>query len=219
MMEAFIAHSLVDFSAAQTPTAKQSKIIESNFFISRLLLKSSLNRSIARVNHTVARCFSEQNPVAVRNLRSESTCSQRVNRARTLGLASSRSASLPTHRGDASLDAASRLAVVTAALLRFNECLPIVRNAQFTAFFTKLRSSRAPSSMRGSRARNCGSRADLSCATSEAIKANPARLMNSLGELDHWRALSQANEVRSKRWKQAVSQIPQLSKSRHQRSI
>jgi hypothetical protein len=32
-MEAFMAHSLADFSAAQTATAKQSKTAENNFFI------------------------------------------------------------------------------------------------------------------------------------------------------------------------------------------
>ena len=143
----------------------------------------------------------------------------RASRERTFGPANSRNASLPTHRQEASFDWARRLDTATAAALSARSRLPIQRRAQLTAFFTKLRSSCAPCSMRGRKARNRGPGAALSCTTREAISAKPARLTNSRGEADHWRAFSHANGVRSNKWKQRVSQIAQLSKSRHQRFI
>jgi len=55
----------------------------------------------------------------------------------TEALVSSRSASLPTHRAEGSVDSARRRAITIAAALRAGLRFPIARKAMFTAFFTK----------------------------------------------------------------------------------
>ena len=57
-----------------------------------------------------------------------------------------------------------------------------LRRAQFTPFFTKLRSSRAPCSMSGRNARKRASGAALSCRARHAIRTKPPRFTNSRGE-------------------------------------
>ncbi len=82
-----------------------------------------------------------------------------------------------------------------------------------TPFFTRSRSSSAPVSMSGRQARNALSGAARSWTVSPQSKANAARFVKSSRAPDQARTLDQACRVRSKRAKQTVSQMAQLSKS------
>jgi hypothetical protein len=126
---------------------------------------------------------------------------------------------LPIQRAAAFGESDKRRATVTAAALSAALRRPMRRSAQLTPFLTKLRSSVAARSMSSSPSRKAASPVRLSCSAKQASSANAARLTNSSRRSCHSPTFAQANSVRSKRWKQTVSQIPQLSKSRHQRSI
>ena len=73
--------------------------------------------------------------------------------------------------------------------------------------------------MSGRNGRKAASAACLSCAARQAINTNAARFSNSGLRVTHCFAFFQACGDRSQSVKHTVSQIPQLSKSRHHASI
>src|SRR5579883_1000284 len=107
------------------------------------------------------------------------------------------------------------IACLFSRRLRF----PICRNAQLTAFFTKLRSSHASRSIAGKNDVNFLSSESLSCTVSSAISTNPARLTYSSLRLLHSAAFLYANGVLSNNVPQHPSQISHEEKSFTQRSI
>src|SRR5688500_20236786 len=84
-----------------------------------------------------------------------------------------------------------------ASLLSIGLRLPIERNAQFTAFFTKLRLSVASRSINRKPSRYRSSGADLSCTVRLASMAKEARFTNSSSRVDHSRTLGHACGERS----------------------
>ncbi len=135
-----------------------------------------------------------------------------------MGRVRSRSAFLPTQRALPSNEATSSCARLTAASCKTRLRWPIERSAQLTPCFTKFRSSVAARSTHRRLRRNGASLQALSCNATHARSANAARLQNSSRRSLHAAILPQACGVRSNNTKQAVSQIAQLSKSRHHRS-
>src|SRR6266404_6075234 len=137
----------------------------------------------------------------------------------TDGLVSSLSASFPTQRATELGEPARRRATAMAAALSVRLRFPMARRAMFADFLTKLRSSLAARSMSVRPSTNGSSPVRLSCTLRLHSRANAVRLTNSSLLLLQCVTLAQACGVRSNRLKHIVSQMPQLSKSLHQRSI
>ena len=116
-------------------------------------------------------------------------------------------------------DAASRFDSATASPCSARLRRPTSFSAHTTPFFTKLRSSVAHRSMIGRHLRNGASGDFLSWSARLASSANAARFSNSFDRRLHGPIFFHAIGVLSKRQKQEVSTIAQLSKSRHQASI
>ena len=138
---------------------------------------------------------------------------------RTASLVSSRNASAAIQRADRDPCSLMRLAASIASELRPRLRFPICRNAQFTAFLTKLRSSSACFSSSGRNAANLSSPAFLSWTVSHAIRTMPARYINSSSRSLHSATFVYASGVRQNRCPQVPSTIAQLSKSPAQVSI
>jgi hypothetical protein len=133
--------------------------------------------------------------------------------------ARSRSAAFPTHRAESFGEPERRRAVAVAAVCSTAFRLPIERSAMLTDFLTDVRSSIDARSTRTRPWAKASSSASLSWRARLQRRAKAPRLTNSLRWPDHCSTLRHACGARSNRWKHTVSQIAQLSKSRHHRSI
>src|SRR5207245_11610502 len=118
-----------------------------------------------------------------------------------------------THFADLESESRSLEQVLIAAAFKTEFLFPICLRAQFTAFFTKLRSSEASRTIRGRKSRNVLSAAFLSCTASSAIRTNPALLTYSSFLLDHSCSFLTASSVLSNRFPQEPSTISHESKS------